>query len=253
MIITAKTIIRCFGLHLSCLHHITARVKAQRIAPQQSQPYHGTGKGAMHCASTVAPQQMRLNSLNKMDKYKNKYRITSVRLKTWDYGSNASYFITINTKNRLHYFGEIHNAVMKLSEIGRIVETEWLKTFEMRPDMNLFMADFVVMPNHFHAIINIGQNKYNFGDMDGRDAMHCVSTERELSKNQFGSQSKNLASIIRGFKSAVTINGRKINPKFTWQPRYHDHIIRNSKSFTTISIYIRNNPKNWANDKFHAV
>ncbi|MEO5787818.1 MAG: hypothetical protein ABIW77_11425, partial [Gelidibacter sp.] len=72
-----------------------------------------------------------------MDKYKSKYRIASTRLQTWDYGSKASYFVTINTKNRLHYFGNVCDAKMELSKIGRIAETEWLKTFEMRPDMNL--------------------------------------------------------------------------------------------------------------------
>ena len=34
----------------------------------------------------------------------------------------------------------------------------------MRPDMNLQMGEFVVMPNHFHAIIIIGENQYNVGD-----------------------------------------------------------------------------------------
>ncbi|MGV8814987.1 MAG: transposase [Gelidibacter sp.] len=186
-----------------------------------------------------------------MDKYKNKYRIASTRLQTWDYGSNASYFVTINTKNRLHYFGNVCDAKMELSEIGRITETEWLKTFEMRPDMNLLMADFVVMPNHFHAIIIIGANEYNMGN-EAKDAMHCVSTGKSQSINQFGPQLKNLASIIRGFKSAITINARKIDASFAWQPSYHEHIIRNSKSFNTISTYIQNNPKNWVNDKFNA-
>lgn len=27
--------------------------------------------------------------------------------------------------------------------------------------MNLFMGEYVVMPNHFHAIIGIGDNPYN--------------------------------------------------------------------------------------------
>ena len=70
------------------------------------------------------------------------------------------------------------------------------------------------------------------------------------SKNQFGPQSKNLASIIRGFKIGVTKNARLINPDFTWQPRYHDHIIRNDQSFHKISEYIMNNPLNWSDDQF---
>lgn len=132
---------------------------------------------------------------------------------------------------------------MVLSDIGKIAQNEWLKTFDMRPDMNLWMGEFVVMPNHFHAVIGIGDNEYNTGcDASQRDAKHCVS---DMKKNQFGPQSKNLASIIRGFKIGVTKNARQINPDFQWQSRYHDHIIRNEKSFINITKYIKNNVSNW--------
>jgi len=70
-------------------------------------------------------------------------------------------------------------------------------------------------------------------------------------KNQFGPQTKNLASIVRGFKTGVTINARQINPDFAWQTNYHDHIIRNEKSFQNISDYIINNPLKWNEDTFH--
>lgn len=42
-----------------------------------------------------------------LHKFNNRYRIESARLKGWDYGCNGTYFITICTKNRNHYFGEI--------------------------------------------------------------------------------------------------------------------------------------------------
>ena len=137
---------------------------------------------------------------------------------------------------------------MRLSSIGEIVESEWIKTFEIRKDMNLEMGAFVVMPNHFHAIIGIGKNEFNIctdamHPFGGGDAMHRVST--------FGPQSKNLASIIRGFKSAVTMLARQINPQFGWQPRFHDHIIRNRFSFQRIESYIINNPIKWNMDKFY--
>ena len=45
--------------------------------------------------------------------------------------------------------------------------------------------------------------------------------------NKFEEQSKSLASLIRGFKTGVSVNARKINPNFAWQTRFHDHIIRN--------------------------
>lgn len=180
------------------------------------------------------------------NRFQNKYRTETTRLKHWDYGWDASYFVTICTQNRICYFGNVTDGKMNLNEIGEIVENEWLKTFEMRQDMNLYMGEFVIMPNHFHAIIGIGENEYN---TKRRDAMHCVSTIETT--NKFGPQSKNLASIIRGFKIGVTKNGRLINPEFGWQSRYHDHIIRNDESFQRISQYIINNPLNWSVDQFH--
>ena len=169
-----------------------------------------------------------------MTKFKNKYRIEPARLKNWDYAESAAYFVTICTANRTPFFGMAQNNALIHSEIGKIVAAEWVKSPEIRPDMNLELGEFVVMPDHFHGIIFIG----------GRDAMHRVSTG-DIYKNEFGPQSKNLSSIIRGFKSAVTVQARKINPEFGWQARFHDHIIRNSKSYDVISQYIIDNPKKW--------
>ncbi len=195
------------------------------------------------------------------EKFKDKYRIKSARLQNWDYSASGMYFITICTANRKYFFGEIENGKMQLNEIGQCVKQQWLKTFEMRPDMNLQMGEYMVMPNHFHAIIIIGDNQYNMkrganaqrgGDDHRRDATHCVSTTTNASTNKFGSQHKNLASIVRGFKSSVTTMARKNgNTNFGWQPRFYDHIIRNNKSFETISNYIINNPLKWEEDKFY--
>ena len=193
-----------------------------------------------------------------MDKFKNKYRIASARLQNWDYGSPGLYFITICTKNRECYFGEILEtdvvdtpcmAYLRANKIGQIAETEWLKTPELRPDMNIELGEFVVMPNHFHGIIIIGKNKYN---NDCRDAMHGISTTtiKTTTKNKFGPQIKNLGSIIRGFKSSVTTFATKNNIVFGWQERFHDHIIRNHDEYLRISNYIINNPANWGKDKF---
>lgn len=126
---------------------------------------------------------------------------------------------------------------MQLSNIGKIVESEWLKTPSLRPDMDLILDEFTVMPNHFHAIIIIGENKYNDSNVASRG-------------NKFSPQSKNLASIIRGFKSSVTTDARTIKSSFSWQPRFHDHIIRSSEEYERISKYIRENPMNWNKDKF---
>lgn len=179
-----------------------------------------------------------------MDRYKNKYRISSTRLQTWNYANEGAYFITICTKNREHFFGEIIEGKMILNEIGRLTEIEWAKTIEIRQDMNLELGAFVVMPNHFHAIVIIKENEFN--NSNNNDGMS------NKPQNQFGPQSKNLDAIIRGFKSAVTAQARKLgNSEFAWQTLYHDHIIRNNQSFENIQNYILNNPEKWDKDNFN--
>lgn len=88
-------------------------------------------------------------------KLQNKYRGQTTRLQSWDYSSEGSYFITICTKFNQHFFGKVVNGEMELSDIGKVVNEEWIKSIKMRPEMEIELGEFVVMPNHFHAIINI--------------------------------------------------------------------------------------------------
>jgi len=169
------------------------------------------------------------------EKFKGKYRIETNRCLHWNYSSNGAYFITICTANRENYFGEIVDAEMKLSEIGQIAKYEWLKTKKIRPDMNITLHEFCIMPNHFHAIIKIDD----------------INPANMVTKNKFGPQSKNLGAIVRGFKSVVKKYATINKIEFAWQSNYHDHIIRNDEEFYKIRTYIRNNPKNWKEDQFY--
>lgn len=186
-------------------------------------------------------------------KFKNKYRIESSRLSNWDYSSNAAYFITICTANREHFFGEVNNGIMNVSTLGYMVEQEWLKSVALRPDMNLSLGEYVIMPNHFHGIIFIGENEFNTytNKKDMNDGIDNDTNTNDTG-NAFGPQSKNLASIMRGFKSAVTTYARKNNLPFNWQPRFHDHIIRNEIEYQRITNCIINNPAQWSEDKFYS-
>jgi hypothetical protein len=195
--------------------------------------------------------------------FRNKYRIESTRYRGYDYSSPGKYFITICTKNKIRYFGKIDNQKMILSELGNYLQNEWLKTPDIRPDMNITLDEFVVMPDHFHAIIIIGENQYNTNYDIGTDCgatMHGGSTggstdgssgdstnpiKNNQYKNEFGPQSKNLASIIRGIKSIVSTYAKKTKQDFQWQTLYHDHIIRSNKELNRIRKYIRENPEKW--------
>jgi putative transposase len=107
--------------------------------------------------------------------------------------------------------------------------------------MNLSLGDFQIMPNHIHGIISIGDNEFNKN----------IAGKETILGNKFAPQIKNLASILRGYKNAVTSFAVKNNIKFGWQARYHDHIIRSQDEYDRISIYIQNNVAKWKDDKFY--
>ncbi len=124
-----------------------------------------------------------------MDKFRNKYRVQSARLQNWDYGWNAAYFITICTANREYYFGDIVNKKMQLSEIGDLAKF-FLLEIPRRYEYAI-LDEYIIMPNHVHAIIIIDKTDDGRGDGgvdggngrgggdgdDGRDAINRVSTE----------------------------------------------------------------------------
>jgi REP element-mobilizing transposase RayT len=189
-------------------------------------------------------------------KFLNKYRSESARASWWDYANDGVYFITICTANRDWLFGEISNNEMFLSQIGLIVYNEWNISFDMRAE--LFCDNFVIMPNHIHAILRIenGINKNNdpVGTY-GRASLQGDDDEQQQNKNTGVAyrSPKSISSFVAGFKSAATkqINEFRKTPKMpVWQSRFHDHIIRNNDEYQRIYNYIENNIQNWNNDKF---
>ena len=77
------------------------------------------------------------------------------------------------------------------------------------------------------------------------------SIPETIGKQRFQNIGKNsVSSIIGSYKSAVTKHANRLGFEFHWQTRFHDHIIRDDKSFQKITDYITNNPANWQEDKF---
>jgi len=175
-------------------------------------------------------------------RFLNKYRISSSRFPNHDY-NGGMYFITICTSNRIHFFGEIYDGKMHPSRIGIYLDEQINKTPQIRKDMNLEIPLYVIMPNHVHLIICISENPYN------NLFCHLKSSGTTTTKHScFKPQRKNLASVIRGLKSIITHFAKENNIVFSWQPRYHDHIIRNDGECNRIADYIENNVINWTND-----
>jgi putative transposase len=209
--------------------------------------------------------------------FKNKYRIDSARLEEYDYASDGIYFITICTQEKEIYFGEVIDGKMVLNEIGKLADKYWLEIpqhFE-----NVILNEYVVMPNHVHGIVVIDNDKksgntaYNnnanaVGDTTCRDEACLVSTYADMDKTpisetnadnglnptsrkmqKISPKPKSLSVIVGSYKSAVTHESKIINPNFTWQSRFYDHIIRDENSYDKIRQYIIENPGRWHRDR----
>ncbi len=179
---------------------------------------------------------------------KKKFSDLSIRLQSWDYARCGYYFITCVVQNWQHSFGEIHDGIMHKTPLGEFAEGSWKRTAELRPGMNIWLGEFVLMPDHFHAVIFIGNNEYNTGLVPNTlESSSSNEYMRELtrSKNRFGAQSKNLASIVRGFKASVTAEARRQEVPFEWVSGYHDSIVRNAGDLNFVRSYIRKNVERW--------
>ena len=205
----------------------------------------------------------------------NKYRIASARAQWHEY-NGGEYFVTICTHGREHYFGEISGGQMNLSEIGNYANA----VIQKIPTHNHYaeIPLYVIMPNHIHLIVIIDGGtvpcRENCRDVPGckncrdvpgcencRDVPWCencrdvpwrVSTDgKNTTMQDICNRQGKLSTAIGGMKQSVTRFARKHNIAFAWQPRFHDHIIRDTNEMNDIADYIENNVAKWQNDIFN--
>lgn len=192
------------------------------------------------------------------------------RMKGFDYSSDNLYFVTMCVQDRLCCLGSvilIESAVgtgrdlsvhpnesspnesspnesnpneflkkMELNKFGEIVQNRmyWLSEQYQYIDIH----NFVIMPNHVHVILEI-------------DSKKSAGASRDLSVQNEEIKIKSLSGLIGAFK---TTSSKIIHEygflDFAWQRSFHDHIIRNEKSYLNISNYIDSNPDKWTVDTF---
>ena len=75
------------------------------------------------------------------------------RLNRYNYSQTGYYFVTICTKDKLFYFGEIRNNFMQLNNLGIVAEECWQEI--PKHFANAEIDHFVVMPNHIHGVIHL--------------------------------------------------------------------------------------------------
>jgi len=180
----------------------------------------------------------------------------SIRLKNYDYSQAGLYFITICTQNYEYLFGDIQNDRMSLNDAGLMIDIQWnelLKRFN-----NIKLHEYVIMPNHFHGIIDISKSRAESYARPIFNDAHKKMDEHNVRPSN-GTLEGSIGRIIQAFKSITTnqyICGVKQNnwkrfDKKLWQRNYWDHIIRDENEFNRISQYIIDNPKKWKNDKLN--
>ena len=158
----------------------------------------------------------------------------------WHEYDGGDYFVTICTKNQFHYFGEIKNDEIILTDIGIYLKSQIDNLQNHYPFAEVLL--YTIMPNHIHLIISIhnsDSSHTNIAIPICRDAINRVPTERNVMKKQM------LGTAIRGLKARVTKYANDHKIQFAWLTRYNDRIIRNKNEMNRIAEYIINNPIKW--------
>jgi putative transposase len=199
---------------------------------------------------------------------KDKHHRRSIRLKENDYSQAGAYFVTICAWNKEYLFGNIVEGAMQINESGLTVQDEWIKTADIRKNVEL--DEFIVMPNHIHGIIvlsnNVGArrclalpdrgNTNTNNTVDQDRAAEPANEDRATHRVAPTVTSGSIGAIIGQFKSIVTkrINQIRNTPGHpVWQRNYYEHVIRDDNDLNRIREYIINNPAQWAEDEENPV
>lgn len=131
------------------------------------------------------------------------YRRQSFRLKGYDYRREGMYYVTICTKDRQHYFGQIQNGQSVLSDMGQIVVDNWIKIPQFSP--HIVLDEFVVMPNHIHGVLAIVHAVVPSLPVP---SLQCNDATDNNTKNQFmasiSPKSGSISRVLNSYKGART-------------------------------------------------
>jgi REP element-mobilizing transposase RayT len=179
----------------------------------------------------------------------------SIRLKGYDYAQAGAYFVTICTHNRACLFGDIVDDSIRLNDAGQLVQEVWTVIPTQHP--GIAIDEFVVMPNHIHAIIMIASTTTVGAQFIApHSAPHSGSPGPPATIGTTGTagamnHAPTVGAIVRAYKARVTVainqrQGTRGVP--VWQRNFYEHIIRDDDTLDRIRQYIVDNPAQWAHD-----
>ena len=209
---------------------------------------------------------------------------------TWHDYNGGRYFVTFCTKNHELYFGDVVDGRMELSEIGNyalqciekipeINDNVAVPEFVVMPNhihMIVIIDNPIERPddeqlsqfdqrlpqwdsptakngNMMHDSGAVGLSYHGSRNHDSHWEEPVID-DFQLDKNEEMQRRSHccgrLSRIVGQYKSAVTKYANEHDISFVWQPRFHDHIIRNWTEMNHIAQYIQNNPMKWEMDRF---
>jgi len=132
-------------------------------------------------------------------------------------------------------FGHVMNKKMVLNKYGTIAQEQWHWLIERYP--YIISHQFVVMPNHIHALIEINRDVIFTGAISGSG--HDLNLLPPI-------KIKSLSELIGAYKTTTSKQIHLLGyHEFKWQRSFHDHIVRDARAFENMKNYIINNPAKW--------
>ncbi len=143
--------------------------------------------------------------------------------------------VTVQVAKNKSLLGAIVGDKVVLNELGKAVEAYWRGLPAKYPELEIF--DYVVMPNHFHALLRI----------------HWRPTNREHHLGFLMSRFKGGTSYLYGkMRQAGSVGRVGFSQPGLWQRDYWDDLISSDEEFAEWQKYIRENPENWSRDRYGA-
>ena len=155
------------------------------------------------------------------------------RLKDFDYDIPGAYFVTVCAQGRKTIFSRVGRGLapadepkINLTSFGKIVEEELL--FLNRRFPCIAIDQYVIMPNHIHAILLYDENAAG------------------------ASPRPTLMDVVCAFKSLATKRCKEISPiEKVFQTSFFEHIIRDGEDYKNHVRYIFENPFKWREDELY--
>jgi putative transposase len=173
----------------------------------------------------------------------------TIRLQNYDYSQPGMYFVTICTHDREPILGTIEGGYIIPTDAGKFVEQTWHTLPNRFP--NLKTDEFILMPNHVHAILFL-ETRQSSQKPGAASGAPTGKTSSLRAASGAPTSRRSLAEIVRAFKSlsAIGVNKIRMTPSQPlWQRNYYEHIIRSSQSLDQLRRYIQENPARWPSDE----